>query len=50
MKTNNERQADWAARHRAAGRVQRKRWAHPEDWPTIDSHIKRMEKKRENKS
>jgi len=42
-----ERQAALAARHRAAGRVQRKMWAHPEDWPRIVKYVERLNKKRE---
>lgn len=26
-------------RHRSAGEVQRKRWAHPDDWPQVDALI-----------
>jgi len=48
-KTNPSSRARVAAyeqRKRDAGLVQRKRWAHPEDWPRIDRYIERLNKAR----
>lgn len=47
--TNNEKQAAYAERQKAAGRTQRKVWAHPEDWPRIKSYVERLNKQREKK-
>jgi len=33
-------------RHRDAGEVQRKRWAHPDDWPKIDALISELRAER----
>lgn len=46
-RSGKERQADLAARHRAAGRVQRKVWAHPEDWARITKYVMRMNRARD---
>ena len=50
VRTNAERQMDWANKHRALGRTQRKLWAHPEDWHQIYKYIDRKNKSREKKS
>lgn len=33
-------------RKRSAGMVQRKRWAHPDDWPLIDQTIQALADRR----
>jgi hypothetical protein len=37
------------SRRRAVGLVQRKRWAHPDDWPEIDALIIHLTKQRRRK-
>lgn len=46
-KTPAERQAALAERQRAAGRVQRKVWASPEDWPAIRAFVENLNRARE---
>lgn len=45
-KTPAERQADRKARETAAGRVQFKRWVHPDDVPALHAEAERLERKR----
>jgi len=46
-KLNRERVKRHEQRKRDQGLVQRKRWAHPDDWPAIDAYIKRKTAKRQ---
>jgi hypothetical protein len=48
-KSSTPRVAKHEAAQREAGRVQRKRWAHPDDWPEIDRVIDRLNKARTKK-
>jgi len=43
---NRERVKRHEQRKRDQGLVQRKRWAHPDDWPAIDRYIERKAKER----
>jgi len=45
-KTDAQRQADRKARETAAGRVQFKRWVHPDDVPAMHAEAERLERKR----
>ena len=45
-KLNRERVNRHEQRKRDQGLVQRKRWAHPDDWPQIDRLIQRLTAKR----
>ena len=45
-KTPAERQADRKARELAAGRVQWKRWVHPDDVPALSEYADKLAKKR----
>ena len=45
--SNRELQAAYAARQRAAGRTQRKIWAHDEDWQAIREFVRGLNQKRE---
>jgi len=45
-KTDAQRQADRKARETAAGRVQFKRWVHPDDVPAMHAEAERRERKR----
>jgi len=45
-KTPAERQAERKARETAAGRVQIKRWVHPDDVPALHAEAERLERKR----
>lgn len=45
-KLNRKRVNRHEQRKRDQGLVQRKRWAHPEDWPAIDRYIERKNKAR----
>ena len=47
MISNKQAQAAYAARQRAAGRTQRKVWAHDEDWPSIREYVRELNQKRE---
>ncbi len=47
-KTPAQRRKALEDRERAKGRVQRKRWAHPKDWPEIDRLIAELNKARES--
>jgi len=44
--TPAQRQADRKARETAAGRVQFKRWVHPDDVPAMHAEAERLERKR----
>ena len=46
-KSDTQRQKSRDDRHRAAGLVQRRRWAHPDDWAAIDAEIDRLCKNRD---
>lgn len=46
-KTAAERQADRKARELAAGRVQWKRWIHPDDVPALAECADKLAKRRE---
>jgi len=43
-KTSAQRRKALEDRERAKGRVQRKRWAHPDDWAAIDRLIAELNK------
>jgi len=45
-KTDAQRQAERKAREAAAGRVQFKRWVHPDDVPAMHAEAERLERKR----
>lgn len=45
-KTAAQRQAERKARELAAGRVQWKRWVHPDDVPALAKYAGRLAKKR----
>lgn len=45
---NRERVARHAERQREQGRVQRKIWANPDDWPKIKALVDKLNKAREN--
>jgi hypothetical protein len=45
-KTAAQRQADRKARELAAGRVQWKRWAHPDDVPALAEYADKLARKR----
>ena len=45
-KTPAQRQAERKARETAAGRVQFKRWVHPDDVPAMHAEAERLERKR----
>mgnify|MGYP006291058927 CR=1 FL=1 len=47
--TNARNVASFEDRQREAGRVQRKRWAHPDDWAKIDAVIAMLNKERNKK-
>ncbi len=49
-KTPAERQADRKARELAAGRVQWKRWVHPEDVPALAEYADKLARKRAKQS
>ena len=44
--TPAQRQADRKVRETAAGRVQFKRWVHPDDVPALHAEAERLERKR----
>lgn len=46
-KTTAQRQADRKAREVAAGRVQWKRWVHPDDVPALAEYADKLQRKRE---
>lgn len=46
-KLNRERVQRHEQRKRDAGLVQRKVWAHPDDWPGIRKYVARLNRKRE---
>lgn len=46
-KQNRERVNRFRDRQREAGLVQRTKWAHPDDWPKIDTLIEKLNKARE---
>ncbi len=46
-RTAAERQAERKARELAAGRVQWKRWVHPDDVPALAEYADRLAKRRE---
>ena len=46
-KQNRQRVARHEQKKRDAGLVQRKRWAHPDDWPQIDALIAKLTRKRQ---
>lgn len=45
-----KRQADLADRQRAAGRTQRKVWAHPDDWPKIMAYVQLLNLSRSSRT
>ena len=45
-KTDAQRQADRKTRETAAGRVQFKRWVHPDDVQAMHAEAERLERKR----
>jgi len=45
---NRERVARHEQKKRDAGLVQRKRWAHPDDWPAIDALIAELNNHRQS--
>ena len=45
-KTAAQRQADRKSRELAAGRVQWKRWVHPDDVPTLTEYAEKLARKR----
>jgi hypothetical protein len=46
-KTDAQRQADRKARELAAGRVQWKRWVHPDDVQALADYAAKLQRKRE---
>lgn len=46
-KTAAQRQAERKARELAAGRVQWKRWVHPDDVPALAEYAEKLAKRRE---
>ncbi len=46
-KTDAQRQADRKARELAAGRVQWKRWVHPDDVPALTEYAEKLARKRQ---
>ena len=46
-KTPAQRQAERKARELAAGRVQWKRWVHPDDVPALSEHADKLARKRD---
>jgi len=42
-----QRVAAHEQRKRDAGLVQRKRWAHPDDWPAIDAYMAQLAQARQ---
>ena len=44
---SRDRVAAYEERKRRAGLVQRKRWAHPDDWVAIDKFIKELHRRRQ---
>lgn len=47
-KQNRQRVARHEQKKRDAGLVQRKRWAHPDDWPAIDALIAELTNHRQS--
>jgi hypothetical protein len=46
-KTDAQRQAERKARELAAGRVQWKRWVHPDDVPALTAYADKLAKRRD---
>lgn len=48
-KTAAQRQAERKGRELAAGRVQWKRWVHPDDVPALAAHADKLQRKRQSR-